>query len=695
LGNAPRRSPVRQVPVIVGFLPKLLKMMAVAIQPALPRPTESAPVPIAAATRPQPKRRMSGKENLVHFKTASSTTNIGPITNIRPRRERPCDACRRRKSRCVIHEGAVLCVLCEFHKQDCTFVQDPQPRKRKVVIDADRREGSPKKRCVTKSHPIAAADVIKLHHQAIRLMITDRSVDVSSTRKPSTPRVAARPSASPAQKPVVQVQHNVLGETLGLQSNKHGRYIGLTSPFDPTLIGLAQFDARNESIFSLGTLRRVNDHETFIMYADENSQDFGDDADALDAINRIVAPHGPALINLYFRIVHPSFPIIQKRVFLERMRTGDRNFSPPLLAGMYILALNWWSHDPKLAPLRRPDASQLDAIASKSLATAMQRPKLSTVQAGLLLLQRPEADSWSLTTQLVAIGQELGLHLNCSTWSIPLWERELRKRIAWALYMQDKWSSLIHGRPSHIFAANWAVKPMADDEVVEEEGQTNPNTVYETDEEKDELKKGQVLFSQMILLTAIMAEIMDTFYTQVAIQDFASAGKESTRLILDRAKPVQIKLKEWYSKLPSQVRMDSVIPKRLSSTGKTSLIPGWGPVTNLTRLPPSRLLRHRNHPPPPHRAVPRRLIRPVLGAHLPIRRKDAPDIRHGLRQSSQARTVAIVLVLPLQDQLHLDRDFRWATLGYGACERRSGFLQSAAQRVQMDSQRVKQEGRVS
>lgn len=128
--------------------------MAVAIQPALPRPTETSPVSIAA-TRPQPKRRMSGKENLVHFKP-SSTTNLGGITNIRSRRERPCDACRRRKSRCVIHEGAVLCVLCEFHKQECTFIQDPQPRKRKVVIDAERKETSPKKRCVIK--PSAAAD---------------------------------------------------------------------------------------------------------------------------------------------------------------------------------------------------------------------------------------------------------------------------------------------------------------------------------------------------------------------------------------------------------------------------------------------------------------------------------------------------------------------------------------------------------
>jgi hypothetical protein len=108
---------------------------------------------------------------------------------------------------------------------------------------------------------------------------------------------------------------------------------------------------------------------------------------------------------------------------------------------------------------------------------------------------------------------------------------------------------------------------MSEEETVSEESQGNPNAAYETDEEREEIEKGRILFSQMISLTSIMAEIMDTFYTQTAIADFANAGRNSTRLILDRAKPVQIKLKEWFAKLPSVVRMDTLTAKRLSSTG--------------------------------------------------------------------------------------------------------------------------------
>ena len=91
----------------------------VSIAPARPRTIHKSP---------------SGKENL-----SKPTSNNGPVSNIRSRRERPCDACRRRKSRCVIHEGAALCVLCEFHKQECTFVQSPLPRKRKVV-DGEKKD---------------------------------------------------------------------------------------------------------------------------------------------------------------------------------------------------------------------------------------------------------------------------------------------------------------------------------------------------------------------------------------------------------------------------------------------------------------------------------------------------------------------------------------------------------------------------
>ena len=56
---------------------------------------------------------------------------MGSPGELRPVRNRPCDTCRRRKSRCVVKEGADKCVLCEFRDQDCTFLENIPPRKRK------------------------------------------------------------------------------------------------------------------------------------------------------------------------------------------------------------------------------------------------------------------------------------------------------------------------------------------------------------------------------------------------------------------------------------------------------------------------------------------------------------------------------------------------------------------------------------
>jgi hypothetical protein len=49
---------------------------------------------------------------------------------------------RKRKSRCVLEEDSPICVLCKFHNQECTFLQNPQSRKRKIPQDSDNAEAS-------------------------------------------------------------------------------------------------------------------------------------------------------------------------------------------------------------------------------------------------------------------------------------------------------------------------------------------------------------------------------------------------------------------------------------------------------------------------------------------------------------------------------------------------------------------------
>lgn len=489
-----------------------------------PRPS---PRPIAAWSPPH--HLLEGKENRPALKQLQQSTPPN-----RSRRERPCDGCRRRKSKCVLQE-ARRCVLCEFHKQDCTFLEEAQPRKRKAD-DGVKPEPPTKKSpsATQRSSPAAPVPVAKIESSATPALVQ------ASMRKPFA-----------------------VDETLSLQRHRHCKYLGQTTALDASLIGLGSFNDKNETESRVGLLRQVNGTEYFSTHADADVPIPDDEARALADIDQIVGSHGPALIDIYFRNVHPSYPIIQKPAFLDRHRHGDRQFNPPLLAAMYLLALAWWDNEPAVSSHPKPDTAKLEYVAITSLTISMQRPKISAVQAGLLLLQRAKSSTWTLTVQLVALGQDIGLHLDCSDWSVPLWERLLRKRLAWALYMQDKWSAVMHGRPSHINSADWNV-PQPTEEDFDE--RINPST-NETEEVDAQQTKGNIIFMEMMALTSIMAEVCESFYSETAKAEYARAGPYATQLVLSRAKPVQIKLKDWFAKLPAECKMDSFTPGQVSAQG--------------------------------------------------------------------------------------------------------------------------------
>jgi hypothetical protein len=354
---------------------------------------------------------------------------------------------------------------------------------------------------------------------------------------------------------------SLLKTTLGLQNHRHARHIGATAEYEPALLDIRLYDdSKGESPAGRGSFRRISEVDHFWQLPedpDEKARDF----EALDAIENIVAPHGEALIKLYFRIIHPSFPILHKRVFLEKYGRTHREFSPPLLAAVYILALNWWSYSSDLVQLRKPEVTKLENVAFRTLQDVAHRAKLSTVQAGLLLLQRPKQDySWMLTAQLVAIGQDLGLHLNCSTWRIPTWEKGLRKRLGWGLFMQDIWSALVYGRPPHISLSNWVVGEVT--------GCDFPESAADEDDEdgSSEVEKGRTLFSAMIVLSKMLSDVLEALYSLKAESEIQLAI-DRTKCVLERAKPIQLKLRAWHADMPECLRMDNLTPRRLSSQG--------------------------------------------------------------------------------------------------------------------------------
>ena len=292
--------------------------------------------------------------------------------------------------------------------------------------------------------------------------------------------------------------------------------------------------------------QKSDDRNAFLTFGDDDTTD--PRTASMHAVEKMCGPQGPSLLRHFQRSISRSFPIIEDASLSPAQR---RNMDPALLCAICTVSASSPGYQPDSTKKHVVDIIQLEDLALNLVRDSLEKPTLSTIQAGLLLMQRSEVDSKTLNTQLVGTAFELGLHLDCTSWTISDEERGLRKRLAWAVYMQDQWCSLVHGRPSLISKDHWAVQDLYDEDfgLLQESRETSDTT--------DERERGQECFCEMVVLTEILSSILDTFYTQRAIQEYDSAGENGTRLILERAKPIQMRLKNWFTKMGKSLKLDN------------------------------------------------------------------------------------------------------------------------------------------
>ncbi|PWY92712.1 hypothetical protein BO70DRAFT_392100 [Aspergillus heteromorphus CBS 117.55] len=454
---------------------------------------------------------------------ASSIATLPRVTAA-PGRDGPCDACVRRKSRCAMNEMVNKCYSCDFHRQDCTFTLSVTSRPGTADVQL-------KKRKLDDTDPEEVESPKRYDFTGLPGCQTPRPI--SELSKPDS----SRPQLNP---------HHLIPSAYWSQSTQH---IGLTTELEPALLEFLPLDQNNEGCVATSRVRKFADDGTFMRVVNTRSHADSPQTATLDAIESLVAPYGSTLVEKFFENVHPTFPVLMEDSFRQsyRARTG---ISPLLLSAVYVLALKFVDVGPISQSVRRPDANRLESTALKLLIESLPAPSMSTVQAGLLLMQRSNLATAALNAQLVTAGFELGLHQDCSHWRMETWEKGLRKRLAWALYMQDKWSALVHGRPSHIFSSNWTVQDLVEQDFSDAFSGTSHH-------DDAPVGHGPLSFCHMVALTTILSDILDRFYTLQAIEEFRAAGNNRTRMILERAKPAQIRLKEWFGRLPAQLKMDS------------------------------------------------------------------------------------------------------------------------------------------
>lgn len=147
-----------------------------------------------------------------------------------------------------------------------------------------------------------------------------------------------------------------------------------------------------------------------------------------------------------------------------------------LLAAIYGSALPYASNDDYLALLyayEKPPPGKIWRIVYELFYDEIHVPHLSLLQASLLYIHKGFEDDqrsassdtpfiWSFIGSVVGLAHSLGLHLECSMFGIPAQEKRLRRRLWWAVYIEDKFMSLLMGRPPYIRQDEWDVSELQD-----------------------------------------------------------------------------------------------------------------------------------------------------------------------------------------------------------------------------------------
>lgn len=131
------------------------------------------------------------------------------------------------------------------------------------------------------------------------------------------------------------------------------------------------------------------------------------DAFDISQIPTAARTHHQELLDLYYRYVHPTLPILECRQELEDA-IAARTVPASLLAAVYSMAVFFWSYSSVLRGEPKINREVLLSFTYKSVMFETRNPNLRTVQTLLLYLQMPpklvrepnHPGSWVVTAQV-------------------------------------------------------------------------------------------------------------------------------------------------------------------------------------------------------------------------------------------------------------------------------------------------------
>ncbi len=366
--------------------------------------------------------------------------------------------------------------------------------------------------------------------------------------------------------------------SLDLQSSSNSQIVGMSGESDPYLLSRYRYDRYNEAVFQSIRIRKMADgpglansiptfftiqHNALAAKAQPLEKTETQEQYRREVEDMVSDDIGRRLIRLFYRYIQPYCPVLCYESTESPWDTeGSKepgSISTCLLAAIYGHALAFCPWDEKLCVevYTPPSADALFTIAWQACMSEFHTPSLAVLQSLLLLVQRRPTNKHVSDTPfkgvmmaaVISIAQSLGLNRDPSGWPLPTWEVKLRRRLAWAIFIQDKWLALNSGKSSLMCADDWDVNPLSEADFI-------------TDDPSDHISPAGAGTHQHFMSLCELTRLVDDILRSLFSIKATKALHNSVEATLEVAKPLRLRLTEWYQNLPSGLlpRSDSESP---------------------------------------------------------------------------------------------------------------------------------------
>lgn len=129
----------------------------------------------------------------------------------------------------------------------------------------------------------------------------------------------------------------------------------------------------------------------------------------------------------------------------------------------------------------------------------------------------------------MGMAQDIGLHVEPSSWNLTHEERRTRRILWWAVFVHDKMMCHSLGRPSHVTANSWNVEPLKLGDFADEDGRMEVESIASSNS-----------FIALANLSLILSDLLEDFYG--VRSNFQTMSGE---LAVHKSKTLKEKLKHW------------------------------------------------------------------------------------------------------------------------------------------------------